>query len=123
MDELLNETILDIFYDHSYLKFYLKSNVTVVYELCGDCCAAPYIESFDNKDWLINEKVISTESYSSYPTSIEEIQVELDSESIDYHRYEISTRKGTASIEFRVSHNGYYGGDIKFVKIVDGKDF
>jgi hypothetical protein len=28
----------------------------------------------------------------------------------DYHRYEISSRKGTASIEFRVSHNWYYGG-------------
>lgn len=111
MEKIIGYIIKEI-YDDDGLVFILEKDnkkYKAVYELYGDCCAYPYIESFDNKDWLINQEVISAEHF--YLDSVG------DDDVIDYHRYEISSRKGTASIEFRVSHNGYYGGSINFISL------
>jgi hypothetical protein len=112
-EDLVGEKILSIKESNNSNNLDIETeNHIYKYETYGDYCANAYIESIDNIDWLINEKVISTNSFR-YNSE------KLNYEVIDYHRYEISSAKGTCSIELRVSHNGYYGGCIKFVSKID----
>jgi len=107
--ELLNKKIKEIDWDADGIHFTTFDGETFKYVPMGDCCAHAYIESFDNVDWLIGEEIISGD-HLTFNSEDTEYGV------IDYHRYSISSKKGTASIELRVSHNGYYGGWLEFVK-------
>lgn len=112
-EELVGEKILSIELSNGSRDLSIETeNHLYKYEANGDCCANAYIESIDNIDWLINEEVM-------YTNSLRLDSEELEYSVIDYHRYEISSAKGTCSIELRVSHNGYYGGSIYFVSKTD----
>jgi hypothetical protein len=98
LDDLVGKVISSIDYTSDGVDFTISDGEKFSYYCYGDCCANAYIESFDNVDWLLNQEIIS----------VEDLFIKTEGgmcDCTDYHRYEISSRKGTASIEFRVSHN------------------
>lgn len=105
MAPLVGETIVAIYQSSGacILEFETKAGARMAWQAVGDCCANAYFHQLENFEWLIGEEVLRVEHDA---VSVEDTEYgQTDTEVI-----RISTRKGTASIELRTEHNGYYGG-------------
>lgn len=77
------------------------------FAIFGDCCSTSWIEHISGVDFLLDAviKQIDIES---------EILEKLDEGGItEATFYKITTDKGSATIEFRNSSNGYYSGSLE----------
>lgn len=105
MTPLVGETIAAVYQDkqNDVLEFETKAGARLGWRAVGDCCANAYFCQLENFEWLIGEKVLRVEhdAVSSVPNEYGETDTEV---------IRISTRKGTATIELRTEHNGYYSG-------------
>jgi hypothetical protein len=121
MKELIGMHIESIWIsdDSDVLLFIDKrpSNPPIAYSCVGDCCAACYIATFNGIDYLMN--AMPTAVISKSTTMLNE---DYDNEDVsETWGYTITTHKGTADIEMRVDHNGYYSGTCEKVDILSMK--
>ena len=75
------------------------------FECHGDCCAHAYIATIQNVECLIGQEVTAVLAEES---SHEDYTFQF----VDNVFYSINTSKGSCHMDFRVEHNGYYGGDL-----------
>jgi hypothetical protein len=78
----------------------------------GDCCASCYVQHIDGADALQGATVAEVESIELPPVPDSE-QCDVS----DVWGHKIRTDKGHCTIEMRVDHNGYYGGELVFYAV------
>lgn len=76
----------------------------------GDCCTESWIESVEMPALGLPAKILSIKSLD-LPGSVDNSD---DYEVLDVFGYCISTDKGDIVIDFRCSHNGFYGGNMSW---------
>lgn len=131
MNELVGKKIERIFVaeQEKYLGFILgdvypssSCKAYLVYEAIGDCCSESWfadIVGFEAlKDALVGSvEVIETQELENDPRTRQERDL--------VYGYKFTTTKGHATIAFRNSSNGYYGGDLSLMTnpiVVDWKE-
>jgi hypothetical protein len=72
----------------------------------GDCCAKCYLENVSGVEHLIGHTVLSANNSDWTRIGDEEYDV------LESMGTVLNTDRGTVNFETRVSHNGYYGGEI-----------
>lgn len=72
----------------------------------GDCCAHCFIAHIDGSEFLKNSKIIEIETAEWIREETDDFEVK------DSMGTKIKTDKGYITIETRLEHNGYYGGEI-----------
>lgn len=115
MEDLVNKTIKQIFLDGEnqyFIKFFTDEG-EIVYQTHGDCCSESWFADIINVDALLNAKISVVEKVylpEAEPDGRE--RQEYDA----YYGIKLTTDKGNASIVYRNSSNGYYGGWISLYK-------
>lgn len=74
----------------------------------GECCSKCFIQHFNGADYLIGSTIASVE-HSQWTT----LKDNDDFNVLESMGTKIKTDKGYVDIETRLSHNGYYSGEIK----------
>jgi len=108
---LKGKTIKKIIRQESALIFYISD--TEIYKMCHEqhCCETVEIEDIcGDLEWLIDSPILRAESRSSATRN------EWDSDTWTF--YEISTIKGSVTIRWHGSSNGYYSEDVDFIRIL-----
>lgn len=77
----------------------------MIFEAEGDCCASAYVESVDAPEVLRDACVTRVEVRQAHVRGSV-----ADGDVLDAYFYAIHSERGTATIELRVDHNGYYSG-------------
>lgn len=108
MENLTGKKVLQILKDDTdtYLLFKTDQG-DLCFETYGDCCARPYICSIEGSEDILNEVVTEV-----LQQSIDSLEHE-GGYVTDIIFYTIKSTRGRLNIDFRVEHNGYYGGDLK----------
>ena len=93
------------------------------FEVDGDCCSESWFSDVYNFGALIDSEVrsVSEVDMPSYNTEDGKCRQESD----QVYGFEIYTGKGVATVVFRNSSNGYYGGSCKegqMVRVAEGKE-
>lgn len=96
--------------DKKYLRFIMSDQSVFTFEAEGDCCASAYFHEVENAEDIIGVQVVSV-NVKSLPQMVSEDEIHTDTEFINF-RTSVSE---TFNIEFRVDHNGYYGGWAKLL--------
>jgi len=103
MKELVGRKIIGIFPKSECIIFDTDKG-GLSYTVEGDCCSYSWFESIQGVDALLLGTV----------TEVEELFIDSwtdeTDELIQSYGFKIKTNKGYATIEFRNSSNGYYGG-------------
>ncbi len=110
MKELVGKNIVSIHLNSaSDIVYFTDSEGKIYsYEARGDCCSTAYIEHINNVEFALG-------IVRSINRAVVNINSDEDScDCLDAYYYNISTDKGTATLEMRLSHNGYYGGWLEF---------
>jgi hypothetical protein len=101
--------------DQGAIRFVLDDGNEIVARADGDCCSHSWIEDVINHEAIIGSPVLLAqdidmpESYNPGATKHGHYEEEMA-----FYGFEIKTAKGTCTIEYRNSSNGYYGGDLKW---------
>lgn len=96
--------------DKKAIRFNVKDRESLVFYADGDCCSSSWIEHIEGVERL-----------KGRVTEVEELDLPGGGQDGDYgeviavYGYGITTRKGTAVIDFRNASNGYYGGSLVLV--------
>lgn len=80
----------------------------------GDCCSESWFSDIYNGDALLGT-VASAEEIEMPDYNVEDGRTRQDVDSV--YGYRITTDKGAATIAFRNSSNGYYGGYLKHPRV------
>jgi hypothetical protein len=105
---LVGKTILGIDSDKEYIIF--KTDVgDIKYEAYGDCCSYTWIEHLECPDLGSGAEVLGIEDLNLGSEEQHEYDV------VQFYQSLVKTNKGTISIEYRNSSNGYYGGELQRV--------
>jgi hypothetical protein len=104
-DELIGQPITGVFLsdDKEYIKFVTPKGDCVLMAY-GDCCSHTWIE---NVDLFGDLSVVESLEH----TKLRE-DGEVDYEVIRYYGLEIKMTRGTITVDYRNSSNGYYGGEL-----------
>lgn len=106
MQKLVGKKVVKVVHseDSEVLAFFLDDGKALAWQAVGDCCANAYFYQMSDFEVLKGEVVTAVEEgeWSS--------KEDGDCSQLDTVFVRICTRLGRATIEFRVSHNGYYGG-------------
>lgn len=107
-NRLVGKTIRAIYMsqDDMAICFELMDGEKLYYRAYGDCCAHAYFYQWQNLEDIVGYPV--TEVLEESVDSINE-----DGGVTDIMFYTIKTELGHAPFEFRISHNGYYGGNAE----------
>ena len=111
---LLGKIILAIYLadDKMALKFEYNSPESAIIDTLivlvdADCCSYTWIESVDNPEFLIGSPVLEARDLDLLTPNDE-----VDGEVIQFYGFKLSTIKGSCTIDYRNSSNGYYGGNL-----------
>lgn len=111
MKELLNKVIKKIFISEgeSHIKFILSDNSEMIYVTDADCCSETWFSDFTGIDCLINQEILEVEELL-LPINKLLLAQRSRQEYDELYGYCFKTQKGYATLEYRNSSNGYYGG-------------
>src|SRR5690606_23843005 len=104
--------------DGGAIRFDLEGGETLIVHAYGDCCSHSWIESIQGVEQLIGSPVVSVEDLpmpdlgSNRGTEAPLNRYGHDEEEMAYYGCKITTGKGYAVIDYRISSNGYYGGNL-----------
>jgi hypothetical protein len=114
-DELLGRTLCKAEADDAVLTLYLSNTNYVRFEHHQDCCEHVYIEDIcgDLED-LVGAPLVEAEEVSNYDAGP---LGEYD-ESHTWTFYRFRTQKGSVTVRWYGSSNGYYSEDVS-VEVVD----
>ena len=112
--ELVGKTVRAVFLaeDRAAIKLELSTGDCVVGLADGDCCSSTWIEDVIGVDALIDQPITSVEElelpeHLKVPTKTDNYEEEMQ-----YYGLALRTNKGTCTIAYRNSSNGYYGGSL-----------
>ena len=107
---LVGKTIRAILMDtgDTCVCFEMTDGSKEYYSAVGDCCAKAYYYAWQDLDLILGSPVteVSRDDFSTFETGGSDYV-------IDASFYVIKTLRGRATFEFRVEHNGYYGGQAE----------
>jgi hypothetical protein len=114
-DELLGRTLYRVSADEAELTLYLSDTNYVRFCHHQDCCESVYIEDIcgDLND-LVGAPLVEAEEVSNYDDG----PVDSSDESYTWTFYRFRTRKGSVSVRWYGSSNGYYSESVS-VEFVD----
>jgi hypothetical protein len=114
-DELLGRTLYRAEADGDTLTLYLSNTNYVRFQHYQDCCESVYIEDIcgDLED-LVGAPLIEAEEVSNYEAE----PLSENEESYTWTFYKFATRKGSVSVRWYGSSNGYYSESVN-VEVVD----
>lgn len=109
MKSLIGKTIIRVLRSEvpQILVFIVADGPPLAFVAVGDCCSAAFFFQLSGFEDLIGEVV--TEVDESETTDKEAAAHDVVSTTF----YTIKSRKGRASIEFRLEHNGFYAGSAE----------
>jgi hypothetical protein len=107
LENLIGKTVTGIFVSpcRTYL-FFDTSDGAVGYEVDGDCCSKSWFADLLGVDALLGGMVARFEPIALPQDGQERTRQEVDA----VYGYTIVTDNGYATLAFRCSSNGYYGG-------------
>ena len=114
-DELLGRTLYRVSADEAELTLYLSDTNYVRFSHHQDCCESVYIEDIcgDLND-LVGAPLVEAEEVSNYDDGpLGEYE-----ESYTWTFYRFRTRKGSVTVRWYGSSNGYYSESVS-VEVVD----
>ena len=120
VSELLGKTLVDIESDKFQIEFTTSTAEKYLMYHEQDCCECVYIEDIcgDLND-LLNSEILEAEDISStmgIPCSEEECN---EYDSVTWTFYKIGTRKGSVTIRWCGTSNGYYSESADFAKVME----
>lgn len=111
---LVGKTVDAVYYHagNSVLAMVTADGEVHGFSAYGDCCANAYFEAPEQAgfDQIIGHEVTACDERGGGT-------FEGDDVANDVTFYSIKTARGVADVELRVSHNGYYGGDVAPTKV------
>ncbi len=110
-DNLIGRIITGVFVSKEgqhYLKFTIKDDKDIIFYAYGDCCSESWIADVIGVPDILDSQVISTQEMALPEPKDNRSRQESDS----VFGLSIKTRGGSATIVFRNSSNGYYGGNL-----------
>ena len=118
VSELLGKTLVDIRGYKDQIEFITTTGDKYLMHHEQDCCEWVYIEDIcgDLND-LLNSEILEAEDISDtmeIPCSEEEYN---SYESVTWTFYKIGTRKGSVTIRWCGTSNGYYSESVDFAKV------
>lgn len=127
--ELLNKTITNLYLNSAKDEGYIICSDKSIYRLecVGDCCSSAWIQHINGIENLLGNKIVKidikeqtqiSDGSKWYDKSDTESQIMPYGCVIASGFYTFLTTKGFFDIELRISHNGYYGGQIEIEKTV-----
>ena len=120
IEKIAGHTITKV--EISQSKEYLRITTdrrTFVFEAKGDCCSHSWFEAIDDPQAMLG-KVVEVEEIDIPFSKTRPEQV--DYEYIQYYGVRFTTAAGRATVEYRNSSNGYYGGSLGAVESVPEKE-
>ena len=112
MNELIGQTIksIEVNDDESILAFRLSDGEVIAYITEGDCCSETWFADIVGVSALIGGTVksVDTVDLDTYNVNDGRTRQEKD----EAYGVKLTTDRGYASIVYRNSSNGYYGGDV-----------
>ena len=120
VSELLGKILVDIYSNGYEIKFITESNDKYLMFHEQDCCESVWVEDIcgDLTD-LLNSEILEAEDVSDtmgIPCSEEEYN---EYESVTWTFYKIGTRKGSVTIRWCGTSNGYYSERVDFAKVME----
>ena len=114
-DELLGRTLYKVEAEGEVLTLYLSNTNYVRFQHHQDCCESVYIEDIcgDLND-LVGAELVEAEEVSNYDAG----PVDGSDESYTWTFYRFRTRKGSVSVRWYGSSNGYYSESVS-IEFVD----
>lgn len=116
MQELAGKIIkkIEISDDQESIIFTTKDNQEIGYFTWGDCCSTSWFAHISGLKNLLDQEILSIDD-SKYLSTIEKAETEIKQKEeyfdcLAIYGYDIYTKKGICTIEFRNDSNGYYGG-------------
>lgn len=94
--------------------FEFDNKQELFWEATGDCCTQAWFQDITGIFNIIDTPILDVCCKPTNLKSSEQI-ASTDDEVWEYNSYEIMTAKGIAHFEFRATHNGYYGGDLRII--------
>ena len=114
-DELLGRTLYKVEADGEVLTLYLSNTNYVRFQHHQDCCESVYIEDIcGDLDDLVGAPLVEAEEVSDYDAD----PVDGSDESYTWTFYRFRTRKGSVTVRWYGSSNGYYSESVS-VEFVD----
>ncbi len=118
LKDLIGKIIVkvDLSEDKQYITFWTDEGLGYIFYSESDGQSDSWIESIENVQSLLNEKVIDI-----FEHCLDVIDIDDDG-SVAVYNYDIRTGKGICTIDFRDESNGYHGGRLMFVKMIKEED-
>lgn len=116
LSELVGRQVISVeLSDDKQLITFVTDDGKFMFDAFGDCCSDSWIEELDNPGALIGQKVTAVEEFTLESIDADEAREKYkgkvgEQDFLTVYRYDIKTDKGTCTIDFRNSSNGYYGG-------------
>ena len=110
LEILIGKTILEINTSEGLndIQFVTSDGDKFHFQCYGACCANAFISTLENTSNLIGQEITEVLAEdNSFEKSTNYV--------IDCVFYTIKSMKGRCFIDFRVEHNGYYGGDLRLI--------
>lgn len=92
---------------HGDLFFVLDTGEVISFVPYGDCCASCYVQHVSGADALKNATLNRVDDLE-----LPEVPPEEANDVSDVWGHSLITSRGYCTIEMRVDHNGYYGGEL-----------
>lgn len=120
VSKLLGKTLKDIKENKDQIEFITDTKDRYLMYHEQECCEAVYIEDIcgDLND-LLNSEILEAEGISDtmeIPCSEEEYRYY---ESVTWTFYKIGTRKGSVTIRWCGTSNGYYSESVDFARVME----
>lgn len=112
---LLGKTLerIEITEDRKAIRF-ISEGQALVARCDADCCSYTWVEDFLNPNALIGSPITEVNNLDLPENLQGPTKTENYEEKMHYYGIQIKTAKGTATIAYRNSSNGYYGGSLIF---------
>lgn len=110
MNILVGKTVTAIYLadDKLAIKFDVEDREPIVAKVDADCCSHTWIENVENHEAVVGSPILAVEDLELPDDTTEE----TEDGRILHYGVQITTAKGTCTIDYRNESNGYYGGSM-----------
>ncbi len=113
IEELIGKTLIKIDKTGEEIIFHTSDNVAYKMSHCQDCCESVIVEDVcGNLDDLLNTPIVQAFEKTNTDENPPGVKMEYQEESFTWTFYTLSTTKGTVTIRWYGSSNGYYSESV-----------